>query len=284
MVIGAGSRPHACRSVPSSRARIGPPNASWSGYAAAPARSASSQPGQTATSSSRKHRRSAPRRVDRGVAGDVEAARRAQREVAGAVVGGEPRRPRVRGAVLDHDDLRAAGGGLAGDRGERGGEVVAAVAGGEEDRGDGLHGADELRLRGVILLLHNRYRVAGGEERAVADLAWLIRSELGEEAEVLERDSAALGRGRAALGLLAGGPGARRGRPPRCGGPARASSTRTTCSRRSAGARWPPRARPAPGSCCTCTTTGSSARSGRASPAAPTARAATGATRAPACG
>ena len=57
----------------------------------------------------------------------------------------------------------------------------------------------------MILLLHNRYRVPGGEERAVEDLAWLIRAELGEEAEVLERDSAALGRGRAALGLLRGG-------------------------------------------------------------------------------
>jgi glycosyltransferase involved in cell wall biosynthesis len=57
----------------------------------------------------------------------------------------------------------------------------------------------------LILLLHNRYRVPGGEERAVEDLAWLIRSELGEEAEVLERDSAVLGRGRAALGLLTGG-------------------------------------------------------------------------------
>ena len=57
----------------------------------------------------------------------------------------------------------------------------------------------------MILLLHNRYRVPGGEERAVADLAWLIRTELGEEAEILERDSALLGRGRAALGLLRGG-------------------------------------------------------------------------------
>jgi glycosyltransferase involved in cell wall biosynthesis len=57
----------------------------------------------------------------------------------------------------------------------------------------------------VILLLHNRYRVPGGEERAVEDLAWLIRTELGEEAEVLARDSAGLGRGRAALGLLRGG-------------------------------------------------------------------------------
>jgi predicted amidophosphoribosyltransferase len=44
----------------------------------------------------------------------------------------------------------------------------------------------------VILLLHNRYRVLGGEERAVADLAWLIEHELGEDVEVLERDSAGL--------------------------------------------------------------------------------------------
>jgi glycosyltransferase involved in cell wall biosynthesis len=57
----------------------------------------------------------------------------------------------------------------------------------------------------VILLLHNRYRVPGGEERAVADLAWLIRTELGEQAEILERDSALVGRRRAALGLLRGG-------------------------------------------------------------------------------
>jgi glycosyltransferase involved in cell wall biosynthesis len=47
--------------------------------------------------------------------------------------------------------------------------------------------------------------VPGGEERAVEDLRWLIRTELGEEAEVLERESAALGRRRAALGLLRGG-------------------------------------------------------------------------------
>ena len=37
------------------------------------------------------------------------------------------------------------------------------------------------------------------------DLAWLIAEELGEEARVLERDSAALGTARAALGLLRGG-------------------------------------------------------------------------------
>src|SRR5918998_1736750 len=57
----------------------------------------------------------------------------------------------------------------------------------------------------VILQLHNRYRHPGGEERAVADLAWLIREHLCEDVEVLERDSAMLGRTRAAAGLLRGG-------------------------------------------------------------------------------
>ena len=57
----------------------------------------------------------------------------------------------------------------------------------------------------MILFLHNRYRVPGGEERVVEDLAWLVRAHLGEDAEVLERDSAALGRARATAGLLAGG-------------------------------------------------------------------------------
>jgi glycosyltransferase involved in cell wall biosynthesis len=57
----------------------------------------------------------------------------------------------------------------------------------------------------VILFLHNRYRVTGGEERAVEDLLWLMREHMGEEAELLERDSAALGRSRAAVALLRGG-------------------------------------------------------------------------------
>lgn len=57
----------------------------------------------------------------------------------------------------------------------------------------------------VILLLHNRYRHPGGEERAVEDLRWLIATELGEEVEVVERDSSALGHARAAAGLLRGG-------------------------------------------------------------------------------
>jgi len=57
----------------------------------------------------------------------------------------------------------------------------------------------------VILLLHNRYRVPGGEERVVEELAWLVREHLDEDVEVLERDSGGLGRAQAAAGLLAGG-------------------------------------------------------------------------------
>jgi glycosyltransferase involved in cell wall biosynthesis len=57
----------------------------------------------------------------------------------------------------------------------------------------------------MILFLHNRYRTTGGEERAVEDLVWLVREQLGEPAELLTRSSAELPRGRAALGLLRGG-------------------------------------------------------------------------------
>jgi glycosyltransferase involved in cell wall biosynthesis len=57
----------------------------------------------------------------------------------------------------------------------------------------------------VVLFLHNRYRVTGGEERAVEDLMWLVRDQLGEEAELLSHDSAVLGRSRAAVALLRGG-------------------------------------------------------------------------------
>ena len=77
----------------------------------------------------------------------------------------------------------------------------------------------------------------------------------------------------------AGSPRRRWARP--CAAPAPASCTPTTSTRRSAGARSPPRARPARASCCTSTTTGSCARSGPASPTGRTARAATGATRCP---
>ena len=57
----------------------------------------------------------------------------------------------------------------------------------------------------MILFLHNRYRTTGGEERAVDDLVWLAGEHLGEDAELLTRDSASLGRRRAAIGLLRGG-------------------------------------------------------------------------------
>src|SRR4051812_18976239 len=58
---------------------------------------------------------------------------------------------------------------------------------------------------GVVLFLHNRYRTTGGEERVVDDLLWLVREHLGEDAQLLARDSAQLGRARAATGLLRGG-------------------------------------------------------------------------------
>lgn len=57
----------------------------------------------------------------------------------------------------------------------------------------------------MILFLHNRYRTTGGEERAVDDLRWLAGERLGEEVELLTRDSAVLGARRAAVGLLRGG-------------------------------------------------------------------------------
>ncbi len=57
----------------------------------------------------------------------------------------------------------------------------------------------------MILFLHNRYRTTGGEERTVHALLKLVREELKEPAELLTRDSASLGRGRAAIGLLRGG-------------------------------------------------------------------------------
>jgi glycosyltransferase involved in cell wall biosynthesis len=60
-------------------------------------------------------------------------------------------------------------------------------------------------IRTVILFLHHRYRSAGGEERAVRDLAWLVRERLGEDTELLERDSGAVTGRAAAAGLLAGG-------------------------------------------------------------------------------
>ena len=55
-----------------------------------------------------------------------------------------------------------------------------------------------------VLLLHNRYRSMGGEERAVTDVAELL-SRRGHEVEVLERLSAQASRATAARGMLSGG-------------------------------------------------------------------------------
>lgn len=59
-----------------------------------------------------------------------------------------------------------------------------------------------------VLILHNRYRVLGGEERAVGDLGWLAREHLGATTHLVQRDSSQLGRVGAAQALLAGGIGA----------------------------------------------------------------------------
>jgi glycosyltransferase involved in cell wall biosynthesis len=58
---------------------------------------------------------------------------------------------------------------------------------------------------GMVLFLHNRYRTTGGEERVVEDLVSLVREQLGEDAELIGRDSAETHRAQAALGLLRGG-------------------------------------------------------------------------------
>jgi glycosyltransferase involved in cell wall biosynthesis len=55
-----------------------------------------------------------------------------------------------------------------------------------------------------VLLLHNRYRGPGGEERSVAEIATLLRGQ-GHAVEVLERSSAAVGRARAGAAMVAGG-------------------------------------------------------------------------------
>jgi glycosyltransferase involved in cell wall biosynthesis len=55
-----------------------------------------------------------------------------------------------------------------------------------------------------VLLLHNRYRAAGGEERVVDELAALLAAR-GHAVAGLERDSGAAGRRRAARALLRGG-------------------------------------------------------------------------------
>jgi glycosyltransferase involved in cell wall biosynthesis len=55
-----------------------------------------------------------------------------------------------------------------------------------------------------VLLIHNRYRAAGGEERSVAAIEALLRRR-GHAVQVLERTSESAGRAGAARGLLSGG-------------------------------------------------------------------------------
>lgn len=57
----------------------------------------------------------------------------------------------------------------------------------------------------MILLLHNRYRTLGGEERVVGELERLIPEELGEGSALLERDSAGSSSVAAGSALLRGG-------------------------------------------------------------------------------
>ncbi len=55
-----------------------------------------------------------------------------------------------------------------------------------------------------VLLVHNRYRSDGGEERSVSEIAALLERR-GDSVEVLERQSRSVGRVTAARGLLSGG-------------------------------------------------------------------------------
>src|SRR4051794_1762642 len=57
----------------------------------------------------------------------------------------------------------------------------------------------------MIPLIHQRHRFAGGEERAVADLEWLISEHPGEDVEVVRGDARSVSGRDAAFGLLAGG-------------------------------------------------------------------------------
>ncbi len=55
-----------------------------------------------------------------------------------------------------------------------------------------------------VLLLHNRYRASGGEERSVAEIAALLQRN-GHEVELLERSSADVTKERAAVSMIEGG-------------------------------------------------------------------------------
>jgi glycosyltransferase involved in cell wall biosynthesis len=66
----------------------------------------------------------------------------------------------------------------------------------------------------MVLFLHNRYRVPGGEERVVEELMWLVRERMGERVELLARD---------ATGAAGGASMAANGAPPAASGAPRAA-------------------------------------------------------------
>jgi glycosyltransferase involved in cell wall biosynthesis len=57
----------------------------------------------------------------------------------------------------------------------------------------------------MVLFLHHRYRIPGGEERATRQLAEILRTQLGEQVATLERDSTRVASRTAAAGVLGGG-------------------------------------------------------------------------------
>jgi glycosyltransferase involved in cell wall biosynthesis len=71
--------------------------------------------------------------------------------------------------------------------------------------GTGGGDVDRIAATGMrVLLLHNRYRAQGGEERSVEEIARLL-AERGHQVQVLERASGDLGRAKAAASLWHGG-------------------------------------------------------------------------------
>ena len=296
VVTGGASRPQLRGAGPSSRATTGPVNTSARGVLAGAVEQCRKPSRAGADVVVHEHDQLARGVLDAAVARRVQPQRAGVGLIAragalghGADVG------RFAGVVHD-DHLGAAFAGLGHDRVERHLEVGGPSARGYHDRGrcHGLHavmGPGKSRFaspghptvrcwQSMVLFLHNRYRTTGGEERVVEDLLWLVRERLGEDAELLARESAAIPRGRAALGLLRGGLSPREVAAPSAAG-APGSSTPTTCSRASAGARWRRRGGRERRSCCTCISTGSCARSGCASPTATSAPAVTGATPSP---
>ena len=192
----------------------------------------------------------------------------------------------VGGAVVHHHDLVRGGAALGPERGQRHRQVSGAVPGGYHD-GHG-HGArlaasvtDAQHPR--VLLVHNRYRTVGGEERSV---------------DAAGRGASSTRACRTRCWSAARPTRAGRARPPRCCAAA-TSPTEVAAAVRDLGAdvvhahnmlpligparAWRPPATRARRWCCTCTTCGCSAPPASASATAARARAAAGATRCPAC-